>query len=407
MRRWRRPSACATDAAALAVAVALALAGAPSPAGAADAFALGGDVRVYQFLRLDDPDGARRDAELGIGRLKLEASRGDTLGAEAHGVFSLLSPGGTRAGSIVTGTTRRFFELQHTFQSGDDASMTLEADRLNVRWEPRPLRLVAGRQAITWGVNYFWPVLDLFAPFAPERIDREYKPGVDAVRATLALGTLSNVDVVGAALGTSVERDGAIAALARVNVGPADVGFMLGHFHGDTVAGGFVTANVLGTGLRGEVAFTDSGDPADADIGRGEFWRAGVGLDRQLTETVSLIVEVAWSGFGTTRPAEYPRIASADRVRRGEVNALGRAYAGASLSWQAHPLLALVGATLINLGDGSALLLPHGEWSLSDSASVVVGGVFGLGAGVRDDGRPGSEYGGAGQAVYGAIKLYF
>jgi hypothetical protein len=35
----------------------------------------------------------------------------------------------------------------------------------------------------------------------PERIDREYKPGVDAVRGTVALGTLSRIDVVGAALG--------------------------------------------------------------------------------------------------------------------------------------------------------------------------------------------------------------
>lgn len=36
----------------------------------------------------------------------------------------------------------------------------------------------------------------------------------------------------------------------------------VGRFHADTVAGGFVTADVRGTGLRGEVAFTDSGDAA-------------------------------------------------------------------------------------------------------------------------------------------------
>ena len=407
MRRWRRSSGRAADAAALAVAVVLAITGAPSPARAVDWLTLGGDVRAYQFLRLDDAGRARRDAELGIGRLKLDGTPSETVGVEAHGVFSLLSPGGTLAGNIATGTTRRFFQLQHTFESGNDASMTLEADRLNVRWDPRPLRLVAGRQAITWGVNYFWPVLDLFAPFAPERIDREYKPGVDAVRATVALGTLSNVDVVAAALGSSIPRDGAIGALARINVGPADVGVMLGRFHGDTVAGGFVTANVLGTGLRAEVAFTDSGDPADADLGRSQFWRAGIGVDRQLTATVSLVAELAWNGFGTTRVADYPRFARADRVRRGEVNALGRPYTGASLSWQAHPLLALVGTLLVNLGDGSALLLPHGEWSLSDSVSVVFGGAFGAGAGVRDDGRPGSEFGVAGQSIYGAIKLYF
>jgi len=57
------------------------------------------------------------------------------------------------------------------------------------------------------------------APFLPERIDREYKPGV-------------------------------------INLGAADVGGMAGWFHEDIVAGVFVTASVLGTGLRAEVAFT-------------------------------------------------------------------------------------------------------------------------------------------------------
>jgi hypothetical protein len=204
-----------------------------------------------------------------------------------------------------------------------------------------------------------------------------------------------------------VARDGSAAALARLNAGPADLGLMLGHVHGDTVAGAFVTANVLGTGLRGEVAFTDSGDAADEELGRGEFWRAGIGVDRQLTPTIALTAELAWNGFGTTRPSQYPAVAAADRVRRGEVNALGRAYAGLSLSWQAHPLLTLGGSTLVNLGDGSALLLPHADWSLSDSVSVVFGGIVGLGAGARDGGRPGSEYGDVPQTIYAAIKLYF
>lgn len=396
----------ALDVAAIGLAIALAIACLPRPVHG-QTWKLGGDARVYQFLRLDDADDARRDAELGIGRLKLDGTLADGVGVEAHGVFSLLSPSGTAAQSIVAGTTRRFLNLQHTFESGNDAAMTLEADRLNVRWERPGLRVVAGRQAITWGVNVFWPVLDLFAPFAPERTDREYKPGVDAVRGTLAIGSLSQVEVVGAALGSSISRDGSAAALLRVNLGPADAGVMLGRFHGDTVAGGFVTANVFGTGLRGELAFTDSGDPADAALGRPRFWRAGLGVDRQLTATVSLTAEISWNGFGAARPEDYPRIAAADRVRRGEVSSLGRYYVGGSLNWQAHPLLVLTGTALINAGDGSALLLPHADWSLSDNTSLVFGGVFGIGAGLRRDGRPGSEYGAVPETIYSALKVYF
>jgi hypothetical protein len=402
MSRWRR----ARTRAASAAVIALAAAGVVSPA-CAETWKVGGDARVYQFLRLDDAEDTRRDAELGIGRLKLDGTLVAGVGIEAHGVFSLLSPSGTPAQSIASGATRRFFELQHTFESGNDAAMTLEADRLNARWERPGVRLVAGRQAITWGVGVFWPVLDLFAPFAPERIDREYKPGVDAFRATVALGALSEVELVGAVLGSSVSRDGSVGALARVNLGPADVGLMLGRFHGDTVAGGFVTANVLGTGLRGEVGFTDSGDTADARFGPSQFWRATAGVDRQLTTTVSMSAEVAWNGFGATRPRDYQRAATADRVRRGEVSSVGRSYLGASLAWQAHPLVVVTGTALVNTGDGSALLLPHADWSLSDNVSLVFGGLFGIGAGRARDGRPQSEYGGVPETVYAAIRMYF
>ena len=403
MSRWPRARTLATSAAVFALTTACV-----DSAAHAESWKLGGDARVYQFLRLGGDDDSRRDAELGIGRLKLDATLPAGFGLEAHGVFSLLSPSGTPAQTIASGTTRRFLDLQHTFESGNDAAMTLEADRLNVRWErPGVMRVVAGRQAITWGVSVLWPVLDLFAPFAPERIDREYKPGVDAFRATVALGTLSEVDVVGAMLGSSVSRDGSIGALARVNLGPADVGVMLGHFHTDTVAGGFVTANVLGTGLRGEIAFTDSGDPADAALDRSQFWRATVGVDRQLTPTVSITAEASWNGFGTDRPQDYPRFAAADRVRRGEITSLGRYYLGVSLTWLAHPLLTVTGTTLVNASDGSALLLPYLDWSLADDVSLVFGGLFGIGAGRASDGRLQSEYGVVPETVYTAIRVYF
>jgi hypothetical protein len=309
--------------------------------------------------------------------------------------------------SIATGTTRRFFRLEHTATADDDLEALLELDRLNVGWDRQELRVLAGRQAITWGVNFFWPALDLFAPFPPERIDREYKPGVDALRLILPVGRLSQVEVVAAVQGRDLQDDGSLAALGRVHLGPADVGIMAGHFHGDTVAGGFVTANVAGTGVRGELAFTDSPRAFDAAIDREQFWRASVGIDRQLTPTLALMAELAWNGFGAADPGDYPLVASADRVRRGEVNSLGRYYAGGTLTWQAHPLVVVAGTALINLGDGSALLLPHADWSLSDTLVLVFGAVFGAGAGEGAAGQPRSEYGGAPAVVYGAVKLYF
>jgi hypothetical protein len=375
--------------------------------GAALEIDLGGDSRYYQFLRIEDDDASRRDAELGVLRLKLQAREGEEWIADVHGVVSLTSPAATGASAIVTGSTPRLLDLEATVVRGEDVEVVMELDRLSLTWQRREFRLVVGRQAITWGVNFFWPVLDLFAPFAPERIDREYKPGVDAVRLTVPLGPLSEVEAVAAGQGESIEDDGSVAALVRLHAGPADVGAMGGRFHRDLVVGAFVTASVRGTGLRAEVAFTESGDPDDAAIGRSSFWRASAGLDRQLTPSLTLTAEAYWNGFGAEDPSGYRRVAAADRVQRGEVTSLGQYYAGLSLAWQAHPLVSVTGTVLVNLGDPSALLLPYLDWSLADNLSLLLGALVGLGPGLDRAGTPGSEYGAVPATFYVALRAYF
>ncbi len=75
--------------------------------------------------------------------------------------------------------------------------------------------------------------------------------------------------------------------------------------------------------------------------------------------------------------------------------------------WMAGVASALLCAALISLGDASALLLPHADWSLADNLGLVFGGAFGIGPGPRSDGIPRSEYGSAPQVLNAAIKAYF
>jgi hypothetical protein len=368
---------------------------------------LGGDARYYQFGLLDADVQGRRDLELGLFRLGLTARSGAEVVLEAQGVLDVASPAAASTTALVTGTTPRLLDLEHVFVDESDLRVAAELDRLSVTWQRPAFRLVVGRQAITWGVSYFWPALDLFGPFPPERADREYKPGVDAVRLTLPFGSLSELDLVAAGQGTSLEEDGSIGGLHRLHLGAVDVGAMAGWFHRDVVAGAFVVADVRGTGVRAEVAFTDSGEPADARLGRARFWRAGIGLDRQLTAAIAASLEAAWNGFGASEPDRYRATAEADRVRRGEVPSLGQWYLGASATWQAHPLVTVTASALANLGDGSVLLLPRVDWSLTDDLALVLGAVVGLGPGPRPDGELRSEYGAAIDSVYAAIKAYF
>ena len=394
---------------------------------------MGGDVRIFAFQVLEEIDGdggedAAEDAvprgsggvELGILRLKLDsrwrAGSRDRFRLEVHGVAQAVSPPGSGSlTSVATGATRRFFDLESDSFGGADVAGATEIDRLNLRWDRPGFRMVAGRQAITWGVNYFWPVLDLFAPFAPQRIDRAYKPGVDALRFTVPVGDFSEVEVIAASQGARTPDDLSFASLGRFHselgegASSLDFGYMVGGFHRDFVLGGFFSADVCGTGLRGEVSWTSPGcAPRSAHpvFGCGDFWRSTVGVDRLLTPTLTLIAEASWNGFGAGDPADYARLADADRFRRGEVVSLGRRHAALSLAWQAHPLLTVSGAVLFNREDSSALFQPGLAWSVSDNVAVGAGLIVTTGTGLRD-GALGSEYGAVPVVAWSSLTAYF
>jgi hypothetical protein len=369
---------------------------------------LGGDVRFYQFFVVEHEETEQDHAEIASLRGKLLSDLSKSLRLEAHAVINATAPPRLQAGNnFLSGRTRRVADLSWILVDTEDVLAIADVDRLNLRWDRPSFRLTAGRQAITWGVNYFWPVIDLFAPFAPDQVDRDYKAGVDAVRSVVPTGDFSEVEVIAAAQGDNLPDDWSVASLARLHSGNTDFGFLAGRFHTDAVLGTFVTGNVGAVGVRGEASFTDSGDEADAEIDRERFGRATLGIDKQLSPNLGLVGEISWNGFGADDPADYLRIALSDRVRRGEITSLGRWYSGLSLSWQVRPLWTLAEALLFNWTDSSVLLQSFADWSVSNVVTAQFGASVGFGDGLQADGAPGSEYGAVPLNVWAAVKASF
>ncbi len=386
----------------------------------AQQFDWGGSFRGYPFLRLEQlplqevlgESGSlsRRDTGLLILRLTGAGFFGQHVRLEIHPLLQFAAPSLSGPAGLATSTTPTFLPLEHVFTDNPEFELVGSFDRLNLRIELNRVRIVIGRQAVTWGVAYFWPSLDLFAPFSPRRVDRDYKPGVDAIRATIPLGAVSEIEVIGAILGPSLSRDGTLGALTRFNLGPLDWGLMGGKFHRDTVAGSFLTTDAWGTGLRGEVSWTQSGDPEDRVRDRRTFWRAAAGVDRQLTSTLTLTTEFSFNGYGASQASDYLYWGIADRVLRGEINALGRFYAGVSGVWRFHPLGTLTNTLLVNGQDPSALWVPSFQWSTSNNSDVLAGAQIGIGKGLQLSGMgpvPQSEYGLVPHTLFAAIRMYF
>lgn len=372
---------------------------------------LGASLRFFQFLSLEDSyPGARNDAEFGIFRMTDHLQITSETSLEIHGVVDFSSPSLTSFSGLAVSRARHFFPLQAELADEDEYASEARLDRLNVSFDFGKAVLTVGRQPVTWGEGYFWPALDLFAPFSPEQIDRDYKSGVDAVKLNLPLGNLSELEITGGILGSSLKRDGAVGAQLRWNLGNVDLGFMGGGFHQDLVGGTFVSADIRGTGLRGEISFTSSGDERDRDLARECFWRGSVGILRQLTPSIALNSEFAFNGYGTGDSSKYYLWAVSDRLLRGDVNGYGRYYWGTSLSSQLHPLVQGTFTSLVNLSDKSVLMTPAFTWSISDNADFIGGGEFSFGEGLKED--PGrneniSEYGVVPVTIFAAIRIYF
>jgi hypothetical protein len=127
-----------------------------------------------------------------------------------------------------------------------------EIDRAYVALHLGGLELTAGRQAIGWGRSVLFGAVDLFSPFTPLEADREWRRGVDAVRADVMLTDRASLDLV-AAFGSRLD-DSTLAARLRGYAGKVDLE-LVGGRRGRDPFGGLATSAAVGDAeLHGELA---------------------------------------------------------------------------------------------------------------------------------------------------------
>ncbi len=253
----------------------------------------------------------------------------------------------------------------------------LRLDRLLITAELPHLSLTVGRQPISFGTTFFFTPEDLVAPFTPTTIDREYKPGIDAVRADVYLGAFGQLTAVAAYSG-AWNLDGTTGMLRLgETLGVWDVGLFGAAVRGDGVVG-VDTAGSLGAwAVRAEVTVTERA------TGGSPYLRAALGVDREF-DKLRLAAEAYLQTLGATSASQYLVFAASPQVQRGEIWSLGREYLALSADYAVIPIVHLAAFAVGNLADPSALGGLNLAWNVGDNADVVLGAYFGLGRRPRD-----------------------
>ncbi|MBN2361854.1 MAG: hypothetical protein JXR83_20555 [Deltaproteobacteria bacterium] len=391
---------------------------------------LGGDVKSYYIgiwpydhpLLPEDPWGqGLLDA-----RVKLEAGVGDWLRLSLHHDLAIaagprlagfgLSPGGGGGEAMP-----QALDLSWRIVDATGYTIDLRVDRAALLLKLPHVDLTVGRQPVSFGSTFFFTPLDLVAPFSPVVIDREYKPGVDAVRGDLFFGTSGKLTLVAAYAGDWDLQGSILAGRAGATFWNWDVGMFVGEVREQAVLGLDTTGDLFGVAVRGEgtVTFARGEDP---------FGRIALGADRRLDCGLTLMGEIYVQTNGAAKAKEYLRVATDDRHRRGELWAMGRYYAALSASYELLPIVNVSFFSVVNLADPSALIGPALVWSVAENAELAVGGYYGLGERPKDPRLPEidpvtglpvgstdlvdlvearSEFGLSPAGVYAELKVYY
>lgn len=380
---------------------------------AGETFSWGGSLRTLNLAGEAAPAGLFPAYRLSSTRLRLETAWQPRPSWSVEGALDQQLLGTDPPGSIPLpgrGVNRRV-ALDHTWNAGERWAGRLQVDRLSAAWSGTGVDLVLGRQAIGFGRIVVYSPLDIVAPFPPEALDTDVRPGVDALRATAHYGLDGQLGAV-AVFGDRPRHNTYLLTWADNRAG-LDLLALAGTLRERPMAG-FGLAGSLGTiGIKGEAALYRGARVGESDGDRREqFAIAALESWYRFAGGVTLLGEYLYNGPGSDDPADYPAVARSAPLAEGVTALLGRHYLIVAPGCEPHPLVTLNGLLIWNLRDDSWLLRPTVTFNLADNLSLelfwsLTAGPAAQPAAAPLPPRPRSEFGSRGGSGGCFLKWFF
>jgi len=284
---------------------------------------------------------------------------------------------------------RRLMDLTDTIVDEDSYFLVQRLDRLYLALMPQWGSIKIGRQAITWGNGFIFNPFDLFNPFPPTAIDRDYKVGDDMINVQASIPKMGDLQGLYVARrdpdNDSVTTDQAsLAGKLQIAAGTTEFEFMGAKHFEDYVVGAGSTGFIGDAAWRvdGTWTFLDEDDDYLSLVANMDY--SWVWFKKNLYG----FIEYYFNGLGEDDYQDAVlNPAIAERVARGELFALGRHYLSGHIQVELHPLVKVFFTAINNVEDPSGILQPYATWDISQNLQLT-GGVN-VSYGAKD-----TEYGG-------------
>lgn len=249
----------------------------------------------------------------------------------------------------------------------------------------RLIEVTAGKQYLNWGAAWVFNPTELFRPknALEPGYDRE---GIDALSVRFALGPMSEL-LVGFVPNGSIDQSGRVVRL-RHHVAGFDVTGLVASISDESlllktvsserrlVVGGDITGELLGLGVWSEGTWSRRGDQTWGEL--------TVGGNYSLADGTLILVEAFFNGRGKSE-GPYSAQAWLEKLS-GTRRTLGNTTVVGMVRRSVGQLWTLGMVSLINPGDGSAVVIPSIAYSFAENVDLLFNGLLNLGG-------PGDEYG--------------
>jgi hypothetical protein len=287
---------------------------------------------------------------------------------------------------------RRLMDLTWTMHEDDQYILYNRFDRLSLTILPKWGTVTIGRQAVTWGNGLLFNPMDLFNPFAPTDIERDYKIGDDLVSVQVSAGSIGNFHFLyvprrDPVRGTAQWNHSSLASKFHFAWGTTEFDVMAAKHYEDAVFGIGSTGYLGGAAWRIDGIWTILNDAR----GKGYYFSLVANMDYSWVwwgKNFYGFVEFFYSGIGEDDygKALFDQDIS-ERLARGELFTLGKTYLAGHLRAELHPLFNCYITVINNLADPSGVVQPRAVWDVMQDVQVTMGGNIYYG-------RTGTEYGG-------------
>jgi len=314
------------------------------------------------------------------------------LGCDSLETRRALSAAGLLSGAAETGLPsddRRLFDLTDEITDSENLAAVHRLDRLSIGYTVERMVVRAGRHAVSWGNGLAFNPLDIFNPFSPTAVDKDYKAGDDMLYGQWLFENGDDLQAIilprRDPISNDVASDQSSCAFKYHGMKAGiDYDLLAARHYDETLLGIGMAKDWHGAIWRIDVSVTDLN-------GGGQATSLVTNIDRSWTwfdHNVYGYIEYFRNGVGeANKNYTTPNANLQERTARGELFTLGRDFLAAGTEIELTPLFHLFPSMICNLNDESLFFQVRATYDWKEN--IVITGGINLPYGER-----GTEFGG-------------